>query len=705
MRCLAILLCCLFPLPSSAQVVPDWSIFPGYFSPGGSGIVVANLDGVGNPEAVVTGSSINSFNFSQNLHLATLEHQGTRYRTTHILGISPEWSFSGPVQVLRTDSSSVEQVVVSLVNSNTGQAAIVTYGGKPLREISRTSAPLNFSLRQVGDIDGDGQLEALGCHCANFNDGPAVLLDLASGSVEWTDGIASQFVGAGQLDNDPALEIVLGSQATSPIAPGRIVDGATRVQQWSYPDGFRGQPVFGNFRGTPDAREFAIIERWGVTRIFVSQPIFSPVAEINSGEVGAFAVQDVNNDGYAELVIGQGQWGSVLAYSTTTGQTVFSWPNNEHGVSAIALGNLDGQSGLELVYGAGLTSTGRDVLRVIDAASGTLRSEISDEAGPHSSVLRVDIEGDGADELVYVTRHSNSNYAGGNLVVLDAATGTELRRRASVLDSGFTGGVHLLKAIDIDGDGVKEIVAARGTTIAVLNGLNLADRWRISNLAGTVQDLGLMRLNADGTDDIVLGLANRVLVLNGVNGNELYRSVTFTAAAESRVALGNADADPQQEIAFSVGANVYIIDPVAGLVESFFTAPQVVLGMRYETLGDQCQVTLTLSDRLDRRDCVTGASTSTRMLGMAAVHVGFASDSRGDLIVSDGSRLHRISGNAIVASSSVIGSALGFRNLGELSIAGSTLVVYIGGDQSVSRITMPAQTTQDSLFANGFENP
>lgn len=85
--------------------------------------------------------------------------------------------------------------------------------------------------------------------------------------------------------------------------------------------------------------------------------------------------------------------------------------------------------------------------------------------------------------------------------------------------------------------------------------------------------------------------------------------------------------------------------------------------------------------------------------------VGFASDSRGDLVVSDGSRLHRISGNAIVASSSIIGSALGFRNLGELSIAASNLVVYIGGDQSVNRITMPAQNNQDSLFAKGFENP
>jgi hypothetical protein len=702
MRRLALLLFCLSPAPMLAQVGPDWSFFPGYFSPGGSGIVTAELDGTGNPETIVTGGSTNTFGFSHNVHLATLEHQGTGFATTHLLIIASDWSFSGPLQTFRPGPGSVDRVVASLRNSNSQQTVIATFGGKPLKEISRVAAPANFSLRQIGDIDGDGQLEVLGCNCANFNDGPAVLLDYATGNVEWTDGSSSQFVGAGQLDDDSALEIVLGSQSTSPIIPGRIVDGATRAQQWSYPDGFRGNPVFGNFRGSADEREFAIVERWGVTRIFVSQPIFSPVAEINTGEVGAYAVRDVNGDGFAELIVGEGQWGSIVAYSTTTGQTVFDWPNNEHGVSAIAIGNLDGQSGLELVYGAGLSSSGRDVLRVIDTASGTLRYEASDEAGPHSTLVRVDIEGNGSDELVFVTRQSNSSYSGGNLIVLDAATGTELRRRASAFDNGFSSGTHSLKAIDIDGDGVKEIVGAKGQTVAVLDGLTLADRWRISSLPDLAHEIGLMRFNADAVDDIVVALSNRLVILNGVNGSELFRSVSFTSASEAGLAIGNADSDPQLEVAFGVGANVYIIDPTLGLVESFFTASQPILGMRYETLASQCQITLTLADRLDRRDCGTGVSLSTRMLGMAAVHVGFATDSLGDLVVSDGTRIHRVTGNAVMASSVAFGSSLGFGNLGDLTTHGNDLVVYVGGDQSVNRITLPPET---ALFATGFENP
>ena len=701
MRRLALLLCCLIPIPTLAQVGPDWSFFPGYFSPGGSGIVIAELDGAGNPEAVVTGSSVSSFS-PQSGHLATLEHRGTRYVTTDLLAMNPGWSFSGPLQTIRPVPGSVDHVVASLRNNNSQETVIATFGGKPLREISRVAAPVNFSLRQIGDIDGDGQLEALGCNCANFGEGPAVLVGYATGAVEWTDGSASHFVGAGQLDDDAALEIVVGSQSGSPTTPGRILDGATRAQQWSYPDGFRGNPVFGNFRGTADEREFAIVERWGITRIFVSQPIFSPVAEINSGEVGAYAVHDVNGDGYRELIIGQGQWGSIMAYSTTTGQTVFNWPNNEHGVSAIALGNLDGQSGLELVYGAGLTHSGRDVLRVIDAAVGTLRHESSDEAGPHSTLLRVDIEGNGADELAFVTRQSNSSYSGGNLVILDAATGNELRRRASAFDSGFSGGAHSMKALDIDADGVKEIVGAKGQIVAVLNGVTLADRWRVSNLPSSVNDVALMRFNADGIDDIVLALSNRLIILNGANGSELFRSVSFTAGTDSGLAIGNADADPQLEVALAVGANVYIIDPTLGLVESFFTASMPALGMRYEMLSGQCHITLTLSDRLDRRDCASGISLSTRMLGMSALHVGFPSDSLGDLLVSDGTRIHRVKGNSVMASSRVLGSSLGLGDLGDLTANGDNLVVYIGGDQSVHRVTMPAETP---LFTSGFESP
>jgi hypothetical protein len=71
-------------------------------------------------------------------------------------------------------------------------------------------------------------------------------------------------------------------------------------------------------------------------------------------------------------------------------------------------------------------------------------------------------------------------------------------------------------------------------------------------------------------------------------------------------------------------------------------------------------------------------------------------------VVSDGTRIHRVTGNAVMASSVAFGSSLGFGNLGDLTTHGNDLVVYVGGDQSVNRITLPPET---ALFATGFENP
>lgn len=702
MRALAFALV-LFAGPTlvSAQTRPDWSHYPGYYSPGGAGIALPDLDGDGQTEVVLTGGGSDGFSYSRQF-LATLEHQVSRYATTDIRSIGSTWSFAGNVQLVSGTPGNPDSVVVALRELNTGEAVLVTYSGKPLRETARVVIPTEFSLRQIADIDGDGQLEALGCLCGRFaSEAPAVLLDYMTGAVEWTDANPAYHMAAGQLDEDPALEIVLGTSYSS--APGRILDGASRAPQWSYPDGFRGTPVFGNFRGSPDAREFMIVEPWGVSRIFVSQPIFSPVAEITTGEVGAHAVHDVNGDGYQDLVVGQGQWGSMVAWSTVNGQTLFSWPNNDHGVSAVAVGNLDGQAGLELVFGTGLSHSGRDVVKVMDVGTGVLRHESADEGGPHSTLVQTDIEGDGPGELVFVTQSSNSNYSGGNLVVLDAETGIERRRRPSAFSSGFWGGPgHLLLAIDIDGDGVREIIGAAGGIVSAVDGISLNDRWRVSNLPEVVHAMATMQLNGDAVDDIVLALSNRLVILDGRNGAELYRSVSFTSQNQARLAIGNADADPQLEVALSLGPTVYIIDPTLGLVESFLSSSAAIQGMQFESSGGLCTLVLTLSDRLDRRACGSGVSLSTRMLGMAATMVRFASDSTGDLIVSDGQRVHRIQGSTVMASTANIDLDLGHRNLAVVTPTGSDHLVYIGGETGVHRITLPPET---SLFGSGFEAP
>lgn len=694
----------MLPVSAIAEVPANWSFYPGYFLPGQNGTVIANIDGAGNPEAIITGSAVGGFSSSTKLHLATLEYVGSRFATTGMRVIDDGWFINGAIQSVSDSNGGPDHVVGALVNNSNLDTVLVSWTGKPLVEAHRVSVPDNFRLHQVADIDGDGQLEALGCICGYFySEGRVAVIDLATGAAEWTDTASSAFMGAGQLDADAALELVLGTTD----GPGRILDGASRQQQWSYPDGFRGRPAFGNFRGNATSLEFAIVQAWGPAKVFVSQPIFSPVADVETGQVNSFDVLDVNADGNDDLVVGEGQWGSIVAYSTVTGQSLFSWPNADSGVSGLALGDLDGASGLEIVFGAGLDTTGRDSVNVFDANTGTREYVSGDERGPHSSVLHLDIEGNGSKEVVFATLESESGYAGSNLVVLDAASGIELRRRASVLDPWGDNNPGLsMTPIEIDGDGISEIVVASGMyydgVVAVVDGVSLLDRWRVT-LPGTsvIHAVAKLRFNGDAIDDVVVAAPNRFIVLDGRNGTELYRSVTFVATARPTLAVGNADADPQHEVAFSVGNSVYVVDPTLGLVESFASVSSTIQSMRFEMLSGQCSLTVVLASRLDRLDCASGAALSTRDFGMTASYVDFPTDSTGELLISDGRRVGRLMGDVLVSRSRVLGSSIGAFGRGTFAVNGDKIVAFLGGDQSVSSITLPLET---ALFADGLED-
>ena len=704
MRLRHVLLALFLPVSAYAEVSANWSVYPGYFVPGQNGIVTANIDGTGNPEAIISGSAVGGFTSTTKHHLATLEYVGNRFVTTGMRLIDGGWQINGSIELLRGINGAADHVVGTLTNSSTGETVLVSWSGKPLVETRRVSVPDNFRLRQIADIDGDGQLEALGCTCSPFSiEGPVSVVDFATGTAEWTDSVSSWYFGAGQLDGDGALELVIGTFN----GPGRILDGASRQQQWSYPDGFRGWPVFGNFLGTATSLEFGIVERWGPVKLFVSEPIFSPVADVSTGEVAAIQVMDINGDGNDDLVIGEGQWGSIVAYSTVTGQALFSWPNPTHGVSALALADLDGAPGLEVVFGAGLSSTGRDTVNIIDANSGAQRYISADESGPHSSLLHLDIEGDGSKEIIFATFESNSGYDGSNLVVLNAESGAELRRRNTVLDPWGDNHTGLsMSPIEIDGDGTNEIIVASGMfyngVVAVIDGVTLLDRWRVTvPNTSVIYAVGKIRLNADAIDDVVVAAQNQIIILDGRDGTELYRSVSFASTASPTLAVGNTDGDPQNEIAFSVGSNVYVIDPTLGLVESFATVSGIIRSMRFETIGGQCRLTVMLDTRLDRLDCASGAVASSRAFGMTATYVGYPTDSTGDLLIADGQRVGRLKGDVLVSRSRILGTGIGSGSRGAFVANGDQIVAFIGGDQSVNSVTLPVETT---LFADGLED-
>src|SRR5205823_9466636 len=74
-------------------------------------------------------------------------------------------------------------------------------------------------------------------------------------------------------------------------------------------------------------------------------------------DIGAIQVADVDNDGVPEVIIGDGQWGTVHVHDLVTQAEKWHANNPEHGVTNIAVADVDADGVADLLWGAGATST------------------------------------------------------------------------------------------------------------------------------------------------------------------------------------------------------------------------------------------------------------------------------------------------------------------------------------------------------------
>jgi hypothetical protein len=81
-------------------------------------------------------------------------------------------------------------------------------------------------------------------------------------------------------------------------------------------------------------------------------------------DINALTVVDSDGDTTPEVIYGDGQWGSVHILAGETGLVISSIKNPDHGVTDILVAELDGSEGLELIWGAGHSSTGADYLYI-----------------------------------------------------------------------------------------------------------------------------------------------------------------------------------------------------------------------------------------------------------------------------------------------------------------------------------------------------
>jgi WD40 repeat protein len=565
-------------LPSSSRAHPAIRGFASY----GSGIGLSNIVVAGVPPAsglgpveIYLGGGLSTFGANDYWH--ALRYSSTR-QTYEDVFVSERMP-AGITRLAMADlSGDARQEIVAALSS--GQ--ILVYDQLSKRALPGFSTGLD-DLRGLllRDLDGDGKAEVI------VTSPNSLRVFGGSGAFRWeVPGVGGNDVVAGQMDADPALEIAVSS--------GSVIDAASRTAQWTYANGFGSDLEAADIDA--DGREELVASAgwyfvWAYD-VDTQLPKWSIPIDL---DIGAIRLANVDADPVIELLVGEGQWGSVLAFDTVTQAQEWAIANPDHGVTHVALGEVDGDASLELLWGAGATSTGEDHLHIASLATRTIEWQSIHLDGPFVGPETGDVDGDGRPELVFASTTSNSGYDSGRVVVLDAAT---FAVRAISPESGVEGwtGLHDLKLRNVDSDPAFEIVIA---TDYLYDGLlriydfdgpthTFSERWtNVERPDGSpFYSVEVADLDADGNLEVIAGGGRAhtgadgvfVYVFDLATGLREWRTFQLgsTWSAITAVAVLEDGAGHPDLVAMVDDSSIYVFDGVTRtplqIIDGAFTA-------------------------------------------------------------------------------------------------------------------------------------
>jgi hypothetical protein len=527
---------------------------------GASGIITADIDNDGVVEIVAAGSTstFGSGNFWYILEKSSTSQGYTRQWTSNLTteGISKIAAFD-------PERDGIYSIFVGLANGG-----IQVYDGATLKEAGYIDTPASF-INQIilADADNDSINEIIVSDNQNtyFYDSTSLLLkhQIPYGGSDFE---------VGNVDSDPANEIVFSGGLVLEL------NGTTIKQDWKYAGGSFGSLIELADIDSDNIKEIIGASSWYYVTAFDAD-IQSPKWQIRADlDVDALLVTDVDNDGIEEVIYGDGQWGEIHAYDAVTLKQKWQISNPDHGVTNLAVFDTDADGELEILWGAGASSTGEDHLYVYGIPSLTQEWQSQHIDGPFHAIDVGDVDSDGNQEIVFASFESNSGYDDGTLFIYDAQTHALEWQSSDNLFGGYAWtGIHDLKIGDVDNDGVQEIVVATDRlydgALYVIDGQTKAiEKSYVYDDGAPIYSIDIADVDNDGQTEIIAGGGREhtgapgvyVYAISGSTGQVEWKSINLgdTWSDIHFVQVGNIDNDNSPEIV-ALKDSIFVFDGIS----------------------------------------------------------------------------------------------------------------------------------------------
>lgn len=542
---------------SGASYSLEWSTVSLGTGLGATGISTFDSDTDGRPEILFgTGAG-----FGGNSSFAVIEYDDAR--SDYVVLCQSSSYTNGITKIVSFHNDTIAHG--SLVAFGDGSIEVFDHAlGFRAQSIITSASSINDMV--VADIDNDGSLEIAVLSATDI-----ALYDANTYSFEQAIPYGGQAFAAGQFTDNVNTELAINTGYVLEVV------GITTSILWNYTSiGFSNFFLKGGDIDNDGLDEIVAADSWYNLRTFNADIQGILWEHSPSHDIDAVGVYDSTGDGIPEVIYGDGQWGAVTALNGSNGAVLWSVSNPEHGVTDVLVGNFDNDANLEVLWGAGYSSTGPDYLFIHDLTTDLREWQSGEQSGPYPGVAYGNIDGDNIPDRVYASFESESGYGDGIVTAISGATNEVLWQTTSNTFGGFAWtGLHDVVVADIDGDAVNEVIVGTDELydgiVYVLNPADGSVRSSVMLEDGSpIYSVKVVDIDGDGDMEILAGGGKEHTGSNGVyvyviDGPTLTWVSTFPTLGNNWTDLWtiepvDIDNDGTTEIV-ALWDNVYIIDP------------------------------------------------------------------------------------------------------------------------------------------------